>query len=752
MCTNVNHSYGVPVGGVPPLLAVPLAGPVKITVKDLAGKLFGETTATPQGEWRQTFCLDDGTYVVEFSGRFRPIGTGFKAVYHKPISSTSVTITVPLVPVPDLPEPVGATGPEGPQGTQGIQGIQGETGSSGPDGPLGVDGADGAQGPSGPAGPAGALGRPGDTGNPGTQGSPGPSGPQGSKGSKGNVGATGPEGVPGDSCEINIGLPADGYLSDGLLDWETTTKVCNALDDVNEILAELAPNQPLSLQGASLSMTGVTMFNGNASDKEYQNYKSAAGESVDGTYIGGAINVADTFTLTNPTVGDPEAGGDDTFYPGDEGTLSSRITADGLENEEGSIDLVTGTPSYDESLTLNAQNAGYNSFNLWVRGDATIDADTYISSGYNKLFMRHNASGSDRDSEEYEVFYDTEPLSQSASVDAVATENTPIYRELSGIRSYTTNSTFNLTVTAINMFNDTYQTDATILDDSVFPGIVDTIIALTDSAWDGTISSIPRFDDTPIVLGGYTDYIFTVTVVNQRATNARAGVTLSKPGRGSVTSQESTTNRLIDTFSDSSTVLDEPFDDEDYRLPDYDGGDYPDNYDTVPGSLTGNWDSTADLIDGEAVVFHGSLYHGSSSSLPSGGDFSSSLPVGPDYSGFTSNAIYLRGFDDDGDPHNSGILELVGLTVADVSPVGSGNVNVEIKLPTETGWLDLGTPFNVALFTGVDGDGCRTAQSSDDWSFTFGTFSTADSDYIIIVRVTIRNTSSMISRMRITDW
>lgn len=96
MCTDINHDYGVSEDGIAPLLAVPLAGPIKITVKNLSGKIFGETTATPQGEWRQTFCLGNGTYVVQFSGAFRPIGLGFKSIYGQPVTSTAITIAVPL--------------------------------------------------------------------------------------------------------------------------------------------------------------------------------------------------------------------------------------------------------------------------------------------------------------------------------------------------------------------------------------------------------------------------------------------------------------------------------------------------------------------------------------------------------------------------------------------------------------------------------------------------------------------------------
>jgi len=740
MCTNVNHNYGVPAGGIPPLLAVPLAGPVEITIKDLNGKLFGETTAHASGLWRDTFCLNDGTYIVEFTGAFRPIGSGFKSIFTKPVTSISVTIVIPLTSEPDLEPPdtevgppgeVGATGPEGPQGEPGIDGIS----IVGPVGPAGVNGVPGADGINGIDGAKGALG------SVGPRGAPGPIGVQGRRGIPGTQG---PAGITGDACDINIGVPSDGYITDGLLAWLNTTKVCDALDDINEILSEIVPDTPLSLVGESLAMTGVTLYNGNASDKIYQNYKSAAGESVDGTYTGGKIVLSDTFTLTNPTTGDSEAGGDDTFYPGDEGSLSSIITESGLEVKQGIIDLASGSPIYDSSLTLNAQNAGYNNFNLWVRGDATIDANTYISSGYNKFIMRHSVNGSDRDSADYEVFYDNEPLTQTAAVTTVGTESSPAYRELSGIRSYTTSSTFVVAGTYTNMFNNTYQTDAFNYENSLFPGTADATISLASAAWNGTISSPVSFDDVAILSGAITTETV-ITVADQRSTNARVSMVLKKPGRSDLTDSETSVNRLVDTFSDSSTVLDDPFDDENYRQPDY-------VHDSVPTSLTGNWDSSVDLIDGEAVIFHGSLYHGSSSNLPGGGDFTGRVPIGPDYSGFTADAIYVRAFEDDGDPHNSGILELVGLTASDVSPVGSGNVNVEIKLPTETGWLDLGTTFNVATFTGIDGDGCQTAQSGDDWSFSFGSFSTADSEFTIIVRVTILDTTSVISRIRITDW
>ncbi len=201
MCTDINHNYGVSTSGIPPMLAVPLAGSVKVAIKDLNGKTFGETTATSQGEWRQTFCLDDGTYVVEFTGVFRPIGIGFNSIYNKPVTSTSITIAVPLTESVDLVPPIVIIGPPGPAG---VAGAKGETG---PSGIAGITGAEGLSGPSGPSGEEGA------------QGIAGTDGPQGNSGPQGSQGVVGPDGPPGTTVHRELtGLTIDDHTQYSLVD------------------------------------------------------------------------------------------------------------------------------------------------------------------------------------------------------------------------------------------------------------------------------------------------------------------------------------------------------------------------------------------------------------------------------------------------------------------------------------------------------------------------------------------------------
>ena len=108
---------------------------------------------------------------------------------------------------------------------------------------------------------------------------------------------------------------------------------------------------------------------------------------------------------------------------------------------------------------------------------------------------------------------------------------------------------------------------------------------------------------------------------------------------------------------------------------------------------------------------------------------------------------------DAGTPHLSGELALTGWTLSSFDTTGSPRAKVEIKLPTQTGWLDLGKAYNAGTFTGVDGDGCRTSESGDDFGWTAGGFSTAASGYMYIIRITLlNNTVSLLTNLAETGW
>jgi hypothetical protein len=118
-------------------------------------------------------------------------------------------------------------------------------------------------------------------------------------------------------------------------------------------------------------------------------------------------------------------------------------------------------------------------------------------------------------------------------------------------------------------------------------------------------------------------------------------------------------------------------------------------------------------------------------------------------------------------PKNSGTLKFVGITSGDLgqSWLGSGgapagNVNIEIKFPGHrtnffSGWMDLS---KLAMGTFNDGDGCRVGAIRDffpggaddsymeiDW--TGNGLSTEDSGEMIIVRMTFRNSGTIVFRL-----
>jgi hypothetical protein len=240
------------------------------------------------------------------------------------------------------------------------------------------------------------------------------------------------------------------------------------------------------------------------------------------------------------------------------------------------------------------------------------------------------------------------------------------------------------------------------------------------------------------------DYALTVPSSNARSLNAVVTATPRKPWVTGSGVSSAAQGRLIDAYVQTSTALAEYFDDEVYRLP-------AGAYGSVPGAITGQWTSSTALVNGETQVYGGQLIYPTvnftSGYLPTQG-------VGTDYSAFTGNQVYYRAIYQAATPHQSGILSILGsgFTASDLQQVGSGKLNIEIKLPSATGWLDLGKAYNSGTFTGVDGDGCRTAQSASTWSWTAGTFSTASSGYMTIIRVTILNSAVVLDSISETAW
>jgi hypothetical protein len=240
-----------------------------------------------------------------------------------------------------------------------------------------------------------------------------------------------------------------------------------------------------------------------------------------------------------------------------------------------------------------------------------------------------------------------------------------------------------------------------------------------------------------------TDKVISIAAGNNRNLNAIVSTTARKAWGVTSTQSSANENRLVDTYVITSDAENEYFDDENRRLP----ADLINDYDVVPGAITGVWDSTLSLVNGEAQIVNGVL------SYPSIDYSVGYLPIQlANYVGFVGGQVYYRAMYDNITPHSSGTYNFGNLTNTDIGPVGAGNINVEIKLPSQTGWLDLGKPYDAGTFTGVDGDGCRTLVVGSSWSWTVSTFSTALSGWMVIVRITLRNGIKTIFRLLEMGW
>jgi hypothetical protein len=110
------------------------------------------------------------------------------------------------------------------------------------------------------------------------------------------------------------------------------------------------------------------------------------------------------------------------------------------------------------------------------------------------------------------------------------------------------------------------------------------------------------------------------------------------------------------------------------------------------------------------------------------------------YSTFSGHQYYVRCVPTNGNPSNSGTMQLVGWTLAtflDPTEGGAPSATVELKIPgvTPAGtWWDLGKFFG-------DGNGCRITAVGDTFGYSTGGESTNVPD-MIIVRITLLNSAT----------
>lgn len=519
-----------------------------------------------------------------------------------------------------------------------------------------------------------------------------------------------------------------------------------------------APDGPNSMDATDLVISGTTLYSGGLPQNNV-NYKPS-------DPAGSIVNYIIRDGIFSLSLQDPANRADQ----GDQGTISVYLNGTAIAtldlganfqeaNREGSQVLSnydiqgSGDPVVNGRVDFTGTAAGkghlqllsvemYNSFKFWQKWNAEIEItdSTLLRQGWNEIYITHEGISVPQTSNHLDLFYDTDSGADPSVTTPTVTEDTPVYSYLSGVRFYGTGSSWDVDVSGNNCFNNVYHASEAPLEFYGWPGLSTTAVRYDDPSVGG-VSPVPQI--------GESMSISNWDLVQQPGvTDGDAQITVRpRDPYGTYTPASSTSSGiLIFSWGAQSTDLVEYFRDENYRLP-------AGQYDTIPGSITGLWDSTGNLDgydDGNGLqVYLDELYFPTI-------DFSSSLPTGnPDYSGLASesNKTYTRAFRHLGTNHSNGKLQLGGITKAQLL---NREVRVWIKAPTQTGWLDLTRDYNFATFTGVDDDGCwvnRDIQINDEFEFTLDTFGTENSGYMIIVRVEYPDSSApRINHMEVTNW
>lgn len=521
------------------------------------------------------------------------------------------------------------------------------------------------------------------------------------------------------------------------------------------------PSKPLSLNGQNLDLD-QTLYTGRLSQSNV-NYKTGDGPGSSVNYI----LSPNTTTLTFRTpVGDRADYGDKglvTLYHNDTAVVSIDLAANFNEaNRSTSQNLAdydvqgNGDPIVDGVAEFTGSFVGfgnmrvvsvgqYNNFLYYQRWQVEVEITNMnmLRQGYNSFYIEHSDLadyGGTQTSNMLDIFYDTDTGANPSISGVLIGEDVPVLRWLSGVSFYDNGSTWDLDFSAQNAFNNVYHDSEAPVVLSGWPGLPTTPVSVTDTSVSG-VSTPPDLLET-MAINNYN----VVQSANQMSEDARVNITPRDPYGSYTSAQSNSNNYLIYSYPPSSTVLREYFRDENYRLPD--GA-----YDTIPASITGQWDSTQSLetYDGG----NGLQVYMDELVFPTI-DFTTFMPTGnPDYSVLAAgvNKVYVRAFQDTSITRASGVLRMTGITK---SQLYNREVRVWIKVPTQTGWLDLTRDYNYATFTGIDEDGCwinRDIQTNSDFSFTLDRFRTEDGGFMVIVKVQYPDSAApVISHMEITNW
>jgi len=485
---------------------------------------------------------------------------------------------------------------------------------------------------------------------------------------------------------------------------------------------------PPPLLGGSFNVSGTTFYTGREPQSNI-NYEGNAGDEH--TYLAHD----GTLVLTEPSFGHASVGVVSLYL---NGVVIAEIDlgANFVEGDRaagqniGNYNTGSGTFSLSGGICgFQGAYAGWGDMRIThVDPTSGIDVDRFQEGrivininnedlwrqGYNEMYIQQvGCADCPRTESVFKIFHDKDNYGTNDPSITVPTlaENIVVPKWLSGINYHGANSTFNLSVVGSYCFNNVYHSSNAplVFNDGVSDwGIPNTLITYSNSAVSG-VSTPPDIGEVMTV----TDLQITVPA-NQDEVDALITVIPRDP-YGSYSAQITAPNNyMIMSWGDVSTPVKEYFRDEQYRAP------LNTSVDTVTPNATGAWDSTISLASGTSgygtsLQVYDLNAANTNSLVHPDTDYTGMNPSGsPDYSGLSAGSAYkyLRKFwGIDGFDHSNGILSIPGITDADIT---SKDVQIWIKVPSKTVWLDANTFYNGGTFNtgadlgiGTNGEGCR---------------------------------------------
>jgi hypothetical protein len=557
--------------------------------------------------------------------------------------------------------------------------------------------------------------------------------------------------LSGDGTNINslrIGTPDDGDYTDGLfVDFDSDTKVSNAIDRINILLKGIAPSAAPDLSNLERSVAGGTSmklaFGDSQTVSGYTNVTASLTDLADKDFT-------EIFSVTNGPGGRPIRLGVFSSLTSLTFTLNNNVTADGSPFQNypndafnvaatgiGSYTLevngidVTPTGSTTDTSSYSANNfilslantasfattgAGFDTFRHRT-GTVSVPTSEWRV-GHNYAKITHVSSLGTHETNYVDWVYDpaaTNGGGEDYSFTGTTSGSFTVsgQKNLSGIKYYTS-CTYTFDTTINNYYKYVYPTTAN-------GGI--TFSGLTSGLSAAAFASTP--DPTLPTDTLSRSSLHTVGTTRVLGTALSSTMNINN-GLGKTSSESLTTETLLlDKVNTSNTDLVENFCLENYRVPSA-------SYDTQVSLSSALFDSVSPLSASDLVVYNGAMRY--PTQTLNGGDVAgatvdSIISGQPDYSSATEDRYYFRKFVNGGSAKAVLNFAVTGQNVnfASYNESLTGNaVQIWIKVPGKTGWRDItvAAPANTIGIETNDNVGCLqgTAPSDIGSSATTRTF------------------------------